>query len=549
MLPTVAAKTTGVDPMKEPRVLVAWIGDTDLKSMARQLENDEQRAAVLKALERPRKPDEVGPIRTLVANESFDRVHLISDRPEWLSELFRDWLDCKSIVHTVQLNDPTDYDSVLSAARGVFDKVWTANRQKGLCVHLSPGTPTMTATSVLLGKTIFPARFFQTFDGRVIETQIPFDIVDDCVRNLLREPDRRLQEWGARSPKDVKGFEHIKGESRLIRIAVGKAEKIALRDVNVLITGESGTGKELFAKGIHARSARHQGALVVRNCAAIAEDFFEAELFGIREKTASFVDEREGAFEVADGGILYLDEVGELSLENQAKLLRALEPPVGSPPCTVSIRRKGEPKIERQFSVRVIAATNRNLLDCIEKGTFRADLYYRLAKITLELPPLRARRGDIRILAESHLDDINGEFSRGKFAQPGYQPKVLNESALRKLKEYDWPGNVRELKNVLDQAAILTDDPFLTKEDIAGAISEHDGNKSMSSRFLREPGESISLSERMDEIERHFIQEALDEAGGVQARAAALLGESPQNLAKKIKRLRIETASSTLAKK
>lgn len=534
--------------MSQRRILVAWIGDTDIRSMASQLD-DEKRTAVLTALERPRKRDiELGPIRTLVQQEAFERVHLISDRPEWLNDLFCEWLQCKPVVHPVQLNDPTDYESVLNAARVVFEKAWKANRQAGLCIHLSPGTPTMTATSVLLGKTIFPAVFFQTFDGRVVETHIPFDIVEDCVRNLFREPDRRLQEWGAHSPKDVEGFGHIKGESRAIRIAVGKAEKIALRDVNVLITGESGTGKELFARAIHTRSARRKANFVVRNCAAIPREFFESDLFGIKPGTATGVEGRSGAFEEADGGVLFLDEVGELSLDNQAKLLRALQPKHGGPPCNVCIRRVGEPKDEKIFSVRIIAATNRNLLECVDKGTFRADLYYRLARITIELPPLRTRKSDIRVLAESHLESINREFCNGKFTQPGYEVKSIDESGFRKLKEYDWPGNVRELTNVLDQAAILTDDSVLTKEDIGGALPDSQNPRTHKSLLLREPGETINLSKRLDEIEKLFIQDALDDAGNVQAKAAALLEESPQNLAKKIRRLEIKSSNSRRSK-
>jgi transcriptional regulator with PAS, ATPase and Fis domain len=181
----------------------------------------------------------------------------------------------------------------------------------------------------------------------------------------------------------------------------------------------------LFARAIHARSARRQADFVTRNCAAIPREFFESDLFGIKAGTATGVEGRSGAFEEADGGILFLDEVGDLSLDNQAKLLRALQPKHGGAPCSVSIRRVGEPKGETQFSVRIIADTNRNLLECCDKGTFRADLYYRLARIRIELPPLRARKSDIRGLAESYLASVNKEFREGKYAQPGYQQKKL----------------------------------------------------------------------------------------------------------------------------
>jgi len=244
----------------------------------------------------------------------------------------------------------------------------------------------MAAIWVLLGKSRYPATFYQTYQGKSWQTEVPFDLVVDFVPEVLREPDRHLQHLASLSPQEIEGFEHIVGDSKAIRIVAGRARRAAMRDVPVLILGESGTGKELFARAIHAATHRREKPFIALNCAAIPRELLESELFG--HKKGAFTGataDRLGALEAADGGTLFLDEVGECDLAIQAKLLRVLEPPLGQGPCYRVFRRLGENK-ERYSDVRIIAASNQDLQKAINDQVFREDLYYRLAVIIIKIP-------------------------------------------------------------------------------------------------------------------------------------------------------------------
>jgi transcriptional regulator with GAF, ATPase, and Fis domain len=259
-------------------------------------------------------------------------------------------------------------------------------------------------------------------------------------------------------------------------------------------------------------------------------------MFGVKKGTATGVEARSGAFEEAHGGTLFLDEIGELSLENQSKLLRAIQPRHDDPPSRRWIRRVGE-EDERPFDVRIVAATNRNLLEQVANQKFRADLYFRIAVVTVELPPLRRRGSDIRLLAEAQLQKINREFKEG---EPGYEEKTLGASALRRLQEHHWPGNVRELNNVLVQAAVMATGSKLTKGDVAEAITELPSSGTSKLPLSRERHDGFKLDEHLDHLERMFIEDALEDAEGVQAEAARLLAlNSQQALKKKMDRLGI----------
>jgi transcriptional regulator with PAS, ATPase and Fis domain len=264
-------------------------------------------------------------------------------------------------------------------------------------------------------------------------------------------------------------------------------------------------------------------------CAAIPDELFESELFGAEKGMATGVDAHAGAFELADGGTLFLDEVGECTLENQAKLLRALQPRSGDSPCTRWVRRIGG-KEERKLNVRVVAATNQNLLESVSKRAFRDDLYYRLATVTIELPPLRERRTDIELLAKDILGRINREFAR---TEPGYREKALTAPAMRKLREHHWPGNVRELTNVLYQAAVMQRESNIGRGDIEAAIPRMPSVSTMGP-FSRQRDESFALKSRLEHIERAFVEDAMEDADGNQTRAAELLGISQQALSKKL---------------
>ncbi len=442
--------------MATRRVLVSWIGYADFRALAATLPPDQQ-ADVLRGLNPPTPlTGQAGPLKTLLDHESFDEVHLLTSHPGPRNRLYARWVGGSPVLHPIKVNNPTDYVEIFQLVDTELTSIVRLPRDadEELCIHLSPGTPTMTAIWVLLGKSKYqPATFYQTHDGRAWITTIPFDLVVDYVPQVLRDADARLQLLAAQSPQDVQGFQDVAGDSHGIRVAVGRARRAARRGVSVLILGESGTGKELFARAVHDASPRREGPFVAINCAALSRELLESELFGHKKGAFTGADrDREGAFTEADGGTLFLDEIGECDPAMQAKLLRVLQPPDGSP-CQRVFCRVGDSR-PRTSDVRIVAATNRDLLGCVAQNQFREDLYYRLATITIKLPPLRERRGDVGAIAERLLGRINRDFAR---QEPGFRPKRLSPSALGYVKGHSWPGNVRQLYNTLVQAAVMSD--------------------------------------------------------------------------------------------
>lgn len=518
--------------METGKALACWIGHTDLRSMGDDL-GGTARSAVVDAIggwDTTKQRSGVGPIRSLVDKIPFARIDILSNYPENVAFMYRDWLGQDEVhVHSVRLDDPTSYPHVFALSDTFFGECWERSRKHGwtLCIHLSPGTPTMAAVSVLLGKTKYPAKLYQTHRETVREEDLPFEI-DLFVMNAFKDPDRLLANAALSSPGEVEGFEEIVGESRAIREAVNRAQRVALRDINVLLTGETGTGKEMFARAIHKASRRRNKPFVALNCAALPGQLFESEVFGYYK--GAFTDAKEdraGAFEQADGGVLFLDEIGELSPESQAKLLRALQPAPGDPPCACTIRRLGASR-ETKTNVRVIAATRRSLLDQDRRQPFRDDLYYRLATVTLELPSLRERQSDIRLLTQAFMADLNRRFARD---EPGYRDKVVSAEVQRILNRHRWPGNVRELRNILVQASIMSEGDCITRRDIEQGLSQSMLRTSESAvSFDRQEG--FRLEQRIDEIRRKFVADALEDADGKNNAAATLLGISPSTMSK-----------------
>ncbi len=293
-------------------------------------------------------------------------------------------------------------------------------------------------------------------------------------------------------------FAGIIGNSAAMHELLDLAGRVAASDATVLITGESGTGKEVLAKGIHYTGGRSGGPFVAVNCAAIPENLIESELFGhVKGSFTGAVRDREGKFEQADGGTIFLDEIAELRTDLQAKILRALQERtvdrVGGRPVSVD--------------VRVIAATNRDLERAVKEGSFREDLFYRLSVVTLQMPPLRERREDIPLLAEHFLR----KFGRGAAAS-------IEPDTLAALTAYGWPGNVRELENTMERALVLKRGESITTTDLPERITR--GREGASDIILNLPEEGISL----EELERTLIRMALEKQKGNQTRAAEYLG-------------------------
>ncbi len=337
------------------------------------------------------------------------------------------------------------------------------------------------------------------------------------IRALLAEADSLRDELGA-----LHGFDDIVGESPALRRLLADVERVAGEDTTVLITGETGTGKELIARAIHRRSGRAAKPLVAVNCAAIAANLQESELFG-HEKGAftGAVQRRDGRFVLADGGTIFLDEVGEMPMDLQAKLLRVLQDgevhPVGAARA-------------RAVDVRVVAATNRDLERMAAEGTFRADLLYRLNVFPLHMPPLRERGDDVALLAET--------FARKLAARRGREAAPLTPEDRARLKRYDWPGNVRELQNVIERAWITSVDG--RRLNLERALPRAVGEAAVPP----DPAEDrVLTAPEMEALERANIRRALDAAGwkvSGPGGAAERLALKPNTLASRMKALGIE---------
>jgi two-component system response regulator PilR (NtrC family) len=306
--------------------------------------------------------------------------------------------------------------------------------------------------------------------------------------------------------------ETLIGNSEPMRRILDIASRVASAKSTVLITGESGTGKERIARTIHAASERHDKPMLVINCGAIPEALMESELFGHeRGAFTGAVASRPGVFREADGGTVMLDEVGDLPAPLQVKILRVLQ--------ERKVRSIGAPS-EVAVDVRVIAATNRNVEDDVRTGRFRQDLYYRLNIIRIEMPPLRARREDIRPLAE--------HFLRVCAAEQNKPMRALSPDALRALDSYGFPGNVRELENIIERAVALATGPTLGLGDLPSEVS---GAVSMPTpQFLELPEAGCNLDDVLGELERRLLLAALDRTGGVRTLAAKLLGVTLRSL-------------------
>lgn len=307
------------------------------------------------------------------------------------------------------------------------------------------------------------------------------------------------------------------GDHPLMKKIDAIVRQVAATDATVLITGESGTGKELIARALHSGSPRANRPFVPVNCAAIPEELLESELFGhIRGAFTGAHSARAGMFQLADGGTIFLDEVGDMPLVLQAKLLRVLQDrhvrPVGAD--------RAQP-----INVRVIAATNKNLEKAVEKGGFREDLFYRLQVIPIHLPPLRARRSDIPLLLQHFLEKTNRKYGRN--AQ-------LTPEAMVHLWEYDWPGNVRELENIIERLVVLNEDGSVDLENLPSSVKAFISEKKIPTPTL--DGGELNLQRAVELFEYRLIDEALRRTNGNRSAAAQILGVKRTTLLSKLRR-------------
>lgn len=320
----------------------------------------------------------------------------------------------------------------------------------------------------------------------------------------LVDENRRLREFAGDSFR----FESILAQSRRMRSILEIAAQVARRDSTVLLTGESGTGKELLAKAIHQTSLRANKPFVTVNCGALPENLAESELFGHRKGSfTGAIADRAGKFESANEGTIFLDEVGELSLPLQVKLLRVIQ--------EREIDKVGNAH-SIKVNVRILAATNRNLKNLVEDGQFREDLYYRLSVVTIDVPPLRERQEDIPLLAHHFVKQFSD-----RYAIPGLS---ITEEALEKLGQYNWPGNVRELQNVIERVSVLARSNKIGVDELPPEVRSSASR--IASISLKLPEEGIDL----EQIEKEILLQALEKHSWNQSQAARYLNISRKTL-------------------
>jgi DNA-binding NtrC family response regulator len=317
-------------------------------------------------------------------------------------------------------------------------------------------------------------------------------------------------------------FENIVGSSAALRAVLDVVEKVADTDSTVLITGESGTGKELIARALHYNSRRADRMFVTVNCGAIPEELLESELFGhVRGAFTNAVSHREGRFSIANGGTVFLDEIGDMSPNLQVKLLRVLQDqtfePVGSSKTL-------------KVNVRVLAATNQDLEYAIRERRFREDLYYRLNVIPIEIPPLRERREDISLLVQHFLEAMNREKGKGAAV-------TVSQAALDRICDHDWPGNVRELENLIERLVILRGEGEIQVGDLPPAFRQRPATPRPEAP--RVPPDGLPFNEVVDRFEADLILQALEQTQWNKNRAAQLLGLNRTTLIEKIKKKRL----------
>jgi len=418
---------------------------------------------------------------------SFDKFEALtaSDRESALTQLHRH----SPAVVTMDLGLPPDADSV-SEGFLLLEQILAAAPDTKVIVLTGQNDQANALRAIALGAYDF---FAKPFEPELLTLTIDraFRLFD------LQQENRRLQ--AMQQPAALAGL--LTRDSEMLR-ACRTIEKVASTNATILLLGESGTGKEVLARGLHEASNRKGERFVAINCAAIPDTLLESELFGYEKGAFTGAGKTtQGKIESAGGGTLMLDEIGDLPLALQAKLLRFLQERV--------VERLGG-RQEIPVDVRIVGATHQDLKALIKEGLFREDLYYRLAEIVITIPPLRARKGDPALLAHAFVRRFAAEYNRANIS--------LSEDALRATEAYGWPGNVRELENCIKRAVIMAEGQQITRADLGLDMAAEDGDGYIDLRHVR------------DEAERGAVVTALGRANGNVVRAAELLGVSRPTL-------------------
>jgi transcriptional regulator with PAS, ATPase and Fis domain len=481
------------------KFLFSWIGRTDLRAVTES------------------ETIGIGPIAQALTALDFDKVLLLNNYAPEETAKFIKWLkQIKSSdiqIHDVRLTSPTNFGEIFRETSKILKSTYSdAGQQFHPTFHLSPGTPAMAAVWILHAKSFFPAELLESSrEAGVQVADVPFDISAEFIPSLLEQSDTKLERLSEGLPPDAAEFNDIVHRSPAMKRVLAKAHKVAPRSVPVLIEGESGTGKELLARAIHNSSPRKASPFIAVNCGAIPPNLLEAELFGSKKGSyTGATSDRTGYFEAANHGTLFLDEIGELPPEAQVKILRTLQ--------EGEVVMVGDTS-PRKINVRVIAATNRSLIEEVSFGNFRADLFYRIAVAILKLPALRDRAGDISLLIDTLLEKINKESA----GEPGYKSKKISPNAKNLMIAHPWPGNVRELLNTLLRAAVWANEETIGTEDIRETLLPAI-SKTKEDSLGEALSEPVNLQEIIGNLCKSYLKAALDKAGGNKTKAAHLLG-------------------------
>jgi len=483
------------------QILLSWLGMTDLKAGG---QISVRTGEVIGE----------GPVLGALNKLPFVELHLLHDQEKPMVDAYTAWLTSQTQIKVIpvkcSLCSPIDFGDIHQAVDGYLHELTTTEPDLDISIHLSPGTPSMTAVSILLGKTKYNTRFVQSSkDKGGAFVSIPFDISAEYIPKLIKKADKKLTQLANSEVPLSAAFDDIITQNPDMKRLIVKAEKIAVRDVPALIMGDSGTGKELFAKAIHNSSLRTGKPFITVNCGAIPKDLIDSELFGhVKGAFTGANTDKKGYFEEADGGTLFLDEFGELPADAQVRLLRVLQ--------SGEISKVGDSKT-KQVDVRIIAATNRNLANEIAQGNFREDLFYRVAIGILTLPPLRDRAGDIALLSEYLIKKINQEAS----SQPNYINKRISIKAKNIILNHSWQGNIRELQGALLRASIWAEGDEISEADLQDAMLERP--QTQTAGELLEIGDGIDIKEVLDDMKTKYITQALKETAGNKKKAAKLL--------------------------
>lgn len=501
-------------------VLYSWLGNSDLKAV----NGEGGLGPVADALlHMPGEPNEYAVLM-------FDHLPGETQAGEryltWLNErLASAGKTTKLVLRPLERGDPTCYGWVFNAMRTIV-----ADSEKMLSVSgrrylIGPGTPTMAACSLILSRMAACAGELWQVDIKselgCRRLELPFDI---CLADAPDPQSGRAERW-VQALDLGRDASPIVASPAMIR-AWGLAKRAAACRWPVLILGSTGTGKEVVARYIY-KSSKLSGPFRTVNCGAIPENLIEAELFGYKKGAyTGATQDRPGIFEAAAGGMVFLDEVGELPLAAQTKFLRVLQEGV--------ITRLGEHQ-ETKIDCRILAATHRNLWQAVREGRFREDLYYRLAGIIIDLPDLAERREDLEAMIKHFWSEIVKE-------NPGFPGRTLREEARQRLLTHSWPGNVRELRATLVRAAFQADGPEIGARDIESALDSSAAEKDRGAAATSRPAPPapdaapVRLKDAVESYKRHLVEQALSKSQGNQARAARALGISPQHLGRLLKR-------------